>query len=56
MFSYGSGLAATMYSLEVKGSVSHIAEKVNLSDRLSKRIAVSAQDYSNVIISFVYVG
>eukprot|EP01044_Picomonas_judraskeda_P001286 COSAG03_NODE_74_length_14441_cov_13.158974_6_plen_359_part_00 len=48
-FSYGSGLAATMFSLHVVGSVDHIAEKLNLQQRLDERVAVSPTEYTEVL-------
>jgi len=40
MFSYGSGLAATKFSIKVEGSVEHIAEKADVHNRLAVRRAV----------------
>lgn len=48
-FSYGSGLAATMFSLNVVGSVAHIAEKINLHERLAARVAVPPAEYTQVL-------
>lgn len=48
-FSYGSGLAATMFSLHVVGPVDHIAEKLNLQQRLDERVAVSPTEYTEVL-------
>jgi 3-hydroxy-3-methylglutaryl CoA synthase len=53
MFSYGSGLAATMFSLKThKGStekLQEISEKVNLDKKLNDRVAISAEKYSEVL-------
>ena len=40
MFSYGSGLASTMFSIRVSASVDHIANALNLRQRLDERIEV----------------
>lgn len=48
-FSYGSGLAATMFSLHVVKPVDHIAEKLNLQQRLDERVAVSPTEYTQVL-------
>lgn len=45
LFSYGSGLAATMFSIRVKGSVDDIVKKANILNRLAKRTAVPAEEY-----------
>ena len=48
-FAYGSGLAATMFSLHVVAPVDHIAEKLNLQARLDERVAVSPTEYTQVL-------
>jgi hydroxymethylglutaryl-CoA synthase len=48
MFSYGGGLASTMFSLHVKGDTIQMAQKVQLQDRLDARTAVSAEFYDQV--------
>eukprot|EP01128_Nolandella_sp_AFSM9_P006959 TRINITY_DN3692_c0_g1_i1.p1 TRINITY_DN3692_c0_g1~~TRINITY_DN3692_c0_g1_i1.p1 ORF type:complete len:454 (+),score=68.11 TRINITY_DN3692_c0_g1_i1:47-1408(+) len=45
MFSYGSGLAATMFSFRVKSSVSQIVKEVDLNRRLAQRIFVAPKDF-----------
>jgi hydroxymethylglutaryl-CoA synthase len=49
MFSYGSGLAATMFSLTVRGSVEKMADTINLSSRLSARTPVSPQEFTKAL-------
>ncbi len=49
MFSYGSGLAATMWSFKVEKSVKEIVEKSNVVARLAERIAVTPEEYSKVM-------
>lgn len=38
MFSYGSGLASSMFSIKVIGPISNIVEAINLTERLKSRI------------------
>jgi len=53
MFSYGSGMAATMYSLHVpKSAGSEIAKLARITDikkRLAARVAVNPTDYTEVM-------
>jgi len=46
MFSYGSGLASTMFSFEIRSSLANIAEKANISHRLAQRVPVKPDVYS----------
>jgi hydroxymethylglutaryl-CoA synthase len=48
MFSYGSGLASTLFSFRIKGDTTEIAQKIGLHDRLSARTAVSPVFYDQV--------
>jgi len=48
-FSYGSGLAATMFSLRVVKSVAHLAAKINLHSRLAERVAVPPSEYNQIL-------
>ncbi|KAK7608846.1 hydroxymethylglutaryl-coenzyme A synthase C terminal-domain-containing protein [Phyllosticta paracitricarpa] len=50
IFSYGSGLAASMLSLKVKGSVKEIAEKVDLQQRLDSRRVVPPEVYDEMCV------
>lgn len=45
MFSYGSGLAASMFSFVVTSSVKNIANKIDLKARLAKRTKVAPEQY-----------
>jgi len=45
MFSYGSGLAASMFSIRVNSSVKQIAQKIDLKGRLAKRVQVAPENY-----------
>lgn len=54
MFSYGSGLASTLFSLRVKGDTSGIAQQLRLHERLEARMAVTPEFYHDV--SFFFLG
>ncbi|EGD96202.1 hydroxymethylglutaryl-CoA synthase [Trichophyton tonsurans CBS 112818] len=47
-FSYGSGLASSMYSLRVKGNTDEMARKLNLVQRLEARKAESPESYDKM--------
>lgn len=49
-FSYGSGLASSMFSLRVKGDTDEMASKLNLIQRLEARKAESPEFYDEVSI------
>ncbi|KAL4764368.1 hydroxymethylglutaryl-CoA synthase [Aspergillus foveolatus] len=44
-FSYGSGLASSLFSAKIVGDVSYIVEKLNLHKRLESRTVLSPTDY-----------
>ena len=48
VFSYGSGLASSLFSLKVKGDISDIVSKVNLHTRLEARKTVAPEVYDEV--------
>lgn len=48
VFSYGSGLASSMFSFKVVGDVSYMAKNLDLHNRLNARRVVSPQEYDNV--------
>lgn len=48
LFSYGSGLASTFFSVRVNGSTQEMQEKINLHDRLAARKTVPPQVYDEV--------
>lgn len=48
LFSYGSGLASSLFSVKINGSTKEIAEKVNLLERLEARAVVEPQSYDHV--------
>lgn len=48
MFSFGSGLASTLFSLRVTGDTSTITTKINLHTRLSERTQVTPEFYNEV--------
>ncbi|PPJ57388.1 hypothetical protein CBER1_01439 [Cercospora berteroae] len=45
IFSYGSGLASSLFSLKVRGSIKEIAEKIDLHTKLEGRRVVSPETY-----------
>lgn len=45
MFSYGSGLAASMFSCVVKGDISYITDKLNFDHVLSSRKIATPEEY-----------
>ncbi|KAA8646182.1 hypothetical protein EYZ11_004786 [Aspergillus tanneri] len=49
-FSYGSGLAASMYSAKIVGDVSYMVEKLNLHKRLDARTVLPPQGYDDMCI------
>lgn len=48
MFSFGSGLASTLFSLRVTGDTSNITNKINIRSRLSERSQVTPEFYNEV--------
>ncbi|KAL4791824.1 hydroxymethylglutaryl-coenzyme A synthase C terminal-domain-containing protein [Aspergillus venezuelensis] len=44
-FSYGSGLASSLFSAKVVGDVSYIVEKLNLQNRLNERTVLPPTEY-----------
>jgi hydroxymethylglutaryl-CoA synthase len=48
IFSYGSGLAASMFSLKVRGNTEELANKVDLHTRLDSRRTVEPQVYDDM--------
>lgn len=48
LFSYGSGLASSLFSAKVVGDVSELASKLNLQERLKARRTVAPQIYDEV--------
>ena len=48
LFSYGSGLAASMFSAKIVGDVSYMVEKLDLHNRLNARNVLAPQAYVEV--------
>ena len=48
VFSYGSGLASSFFSMKVNGNISEMAEELNLHPRLDSRRIVPPQTYDDV--------
>jgi len=49
MFSYGSGLASSMFSLVINGPISTIAQKANVNDQITKRKKISPQEFTQML-------
>ncbi|KAL6718983.1 3-hydroxy-3-methylglutaryl coenzyme A synthase [Lecanora helva] len=48
MFSYGSGLASSLFSLKIRGDVSSLAKNLNLHERLDARRSVAPEIYDEM--------
>lgn len=52
MFSYGSGLASSMFSIIIRSSsiitISEISKKANIKDRIQSRICLSPSEFIKV--------
>lgn len=49
MYSYGSGLAATFFSLRVRGSTEEMQTKMNLKARMEKMVVRPCQEYVDAL-------
>ena len=49
LFSYGSGLTASLFSVKINSSIQHIADKIALSQRLQERLLVDPADYTKTM-------
>lgn len=49
VYSYGSGLAASFFSLRVKGSTEEMHDKLQLQSRLAKNEVRSCQEYLDAL-------
>jgi len=45
MFSYGSGLASTLFSFTVNSSIKHITARIDMKNRLSKRTQITPDQF-----------
>lgn len=52
IFSYGSGLASSFFSMRVTGDISTMAKTLNLHERLDARITVPPETYDEVSVFF----
>ncbi|KAH8808791.1 hydroxymethylglutaryl-coenzyme A synthase C terminal-domain-containing protein [Xylogone sp. PMI_703] len=50
IFSYGAGLASSLFSATIKGDISHIVRKVNLKERLNARTVLSPAIYDEICL------
>lgn len=46
LFSYGSGLSASLFSVKITAPIKHIAERIGLINRLQSRLSVDPADYT----------
>ena len=53
-FSYGSGLASSMFSAKIVGDISYMAEKLDLHNRLNSRNVLPPQAYDDVRIPILF--
>lgn len=49
MFSYGSGCAASMFTIHVKGDYKHIQKTVEFKTRLESRIKIPAEEFDRLM-------
>ena len=49
MFSYGSGLASSMFSFKVEGSTEEIKQKTNLIQRINNRVEIDPQRFTDIV-------
>ena len=54
LFSYGSGLASSFFSIRVQGSTHEMQQMLNLHDRLAARTTVAPEIYDEVSSSYIY--
>lgn len=54
IFSYGSGLASSFFSLKVRGSTKEMADKLDIHARLENRRVVPPQTYDDVSFQLIY--
>jgi len=48
VFSYGSGLASSLFSLKIKGSTEFIQKNLNIKERLAERLTLAPEAYEEV--------
>jgi hydroxymethylglutaryl-CoA synthase len=49
LFSFGSGLASTMYLVRVNSDPSFMREKLDIENRLKSRTKVSPEEYDQIM-------
>lgn len=49
MFSYGSGVASSMFILKIKSDTTYISDIIKIHQRIKDRIKVSAEEYNRVM-------
>ena len=49
LFSYGSGLASSMFTLKVNKSTQDIKNNLNINEKLGQRVQVSAEKFDQIM-------
>ncbi len=49
MYSYGSGVASSMFVLRAQSDTKYIAEKLKIAQRLKDRVEVNPEDYDRLM-------
>jgi len=49
LYSYGSGLAATTFSVVIRAPVHNISEKADIHSRISKRVQLPPQEFTQIL-------
>lgn len=45
MYAYGSGLASSIYVLQIRNSLDSIKARINIKEKLNSRIKISTNEY-----------
>lgn len=49
MFSYGSGLASSLFILKVQGDIFKIKKELNIHERMANRIKISPTEFEEIM-------
>ena len=55
MFSYGSGLASSMFSFKVNKSLANICQKADIHNRINSRTKFTPEEFTEVIVFFYLI-
>lgn len=50
MFSYGSGLMSSMFTIRVKGDLQNMRKLIDFEGRLTRRVEISPQEFDAVLL------